>query len=310
MVSEPTVLVVGAGGSAPYGYPSGSALVDEIVNGLSGTGAPLFVLLKRPGFNFSDADLSGFRDSLFQSRRYSIDLFLEKHPEYMEVGKAAIAGALIPREQNQVRSSDPTLDWYRYLFDRLARNRNLNLKERLTILTFNYDRSLDHYLYQAFMHAYKLTSAETYSIFDELVILHLHGSLCTLPWQTKPPNDIPRPYGENAPGNSARQSAQGIRIIHELDPDDSTFQKAHAALATARRVLFLGFGYEPTNVHRLLGKDNWLEAAPLVNVHGTGYGLTQSEASDVKLMFKNRLQISGSKDDCLSLLRNSTALLS
>ena len=309
MVSEPTVLIVGAGGSMPYGYPSGSDLVDQIILGLNGNGAPLFILLKRMQMNFTENDINGFRESLFESRRYSIDLFLERHDEYMEIGKAAIAGALLKYEQGMVRSRDPKLDWYRHLFDRLARNRDSNKKGRLTLIVYNYDRSIDHYLFQAFMNAYKLSLAETIAIFQELEIIHLHGSLCPLPWQKMGPSDIPRKYGEDSPGTSARHAADGIRIIHELDPGELGFTRAHAALAASKRIVILGFGYEPTNVRRLFGKE-LSQIQVSATIHGTGYNLTESEASDVKAMFGRRLHMAGPSEDCLLFLRNHTALLS
>jgi hypothetical protein len=42
-----------------------------------------------------------------------------------------------------------------------------------------------------------------------------------------------------------------IRIIHEADPTTPEWEEAHKLLWQASHVVFLGFGYNPTNIERL-----------------------------------------------------------
>src|SRR5205814_8426766 len=55
MISVPTVLVLGAGASAPFGYPVGSALTERIKNELRP---------KQPGQLHHDLISAGFSDDL------------------------------------------------------------------------------------------------------------------------------------------------------------------------------------------------------------------------------------------------------
>ena len=88
MITIPTVLVLGAGASAPFRFPLGSQLRQNI---LGTVGA-----LAQVGY--SAADISRFCDAFLFSGKESVDAFLEHRTEFIEVGKAAIAQVLIPCE--------------------------------------------------------------------------------------------------------------------------------------------------------------------------------------------------------------------
>lgn len=226
----------------------------------------------------------------------------------MDIGKAAIAAALIVKEANEITCRNPNEDWYRYLFEKLSRNMDAGLDQPLTILTFNYDRCLDQYLHDAFLHSYAMSRDRILTLFQkQLQIIHLHGSLCSLPFQSEVGHT--RGYAKLLDRDGVRLSAPCIRIIHEQKDDDPVFQKAHEALMRAERIVFLGFGYESTNVRRLLA-GNWLQRDRRGPIVGTGYNLTHSEAEDVKKMFGGKLTIFGEEGDCRTVLRNQTGLLS
>jgi hypothetical protein len=60
-----------------------------------------------------------------------------------------------------------------------------NLKN-LTIITFNYDRSLEYYLYNRMQNLFGMTSQETGKLFNEsVVIYHMYGQLGSFEWQEK-----------------------------------------------------------------------------------------------------------------------------
>ena len=58
-------------------------------------------------------------------------------------------------------------------------------KSNLTIITFNYDRSLEHYLYNTFLNFTKsLTEKEKIEELKKLKIYHVYGKLADLPWES------------------------------------------------------------------------------------------------------------------------------
>ena len=71
MIHKPTVLVLGAGASMPYGYPSGSALREMLVD--QSTFDELIV-----GNLISRNDVGGFCERFLYSGMNSIDAFLSR----------------------------------------------------------------------------------------------------------------------------------------------------------------------------------------------------------------------------------------
>lgn len=71
-----------------------------------------------------------------------------------------------------------------------------------------------------------------------------------MPWQ----RDDGRFYDSNMDPDDLIKSGNSIKIIHEMSDieDDLEFEKAHSILKEAKKIYFLGFGYDRTNVERLL----------------------------------------------------------
>ncbi|MBL7961455.1 hypothetical protein JNL27_14570, partial [bacterium] len=102
MILENTVLILGAGASMPYDYPSGAVLKQGICRDLTthtNNVRPPAQELMRTGLDISE--IKSFRDALFFSGRQSVDEFLEHRNEFMTIGKRAIAQALIPHESKK-----------------------------------------------------------------------------------------------------------------------------------------------------------------------------------------------------------------
>jgi len=302
MVAENSVLVIGAGGSIPYGYPSGEQLVSSIISFFRSKKLGLRnEILER--FNFSEGNVLEFCSELESSSLYSIDAFLEKRPEYIEIGKAGIASILIPLEGNPLRVQQG--DWYRYVINRTIANFEAGEQARLTILTFNYDRSLDCALYESFITIYKNESAKLTSLLSRLKIKHLHGLLAPLPAFSEPP-EYSREYGdlENIP-DSVYQSSRAIKIIHEVTVDEQ-FKSARQALLEARCVCFLGFGYHRLNLGRLIHHPKSFTSDR--KVYGSSHGMTTSERGRLEALFGGGITMSAR--DCLTFLRENAEIFS
>jgi len=254
---------LGAGASIPFKFPSGWELVREICRKLEG-GQAIRQVLEGP-LQIPNAQLNAFRSALAASRQPSVDQFLEFRAEFLDVGKAAISAALIPYEQiAHLRPEQRS--WYDYLWDALRCPRDQFCENRLSIITYNYDRSLEQYLRSAIQNSYGISDDETTKLLLNIPIVHLHGSLGEL-------SPAGRPYTSDLNGDTVRRAAGSIRVIHEeiVEP----YQQAMPLIQQAEMICFLGFGYNPVNVERL-GVANWKTDAGLF---GTAYGYSDAERS-------------------------------
>lgn len=237
MITRPTVLVLGAGASAQYGFPLGPGLRDAVCrSALDGSGAKAYSSEEQLQYR-------EFAERLRKSAYRSVDAFLEDFPTYVETGKRAIAWELIGCE-NEDRLFPPSsgASWYDLLAECLLSDGGLNAfgSNRLTIITYNYDRSLEHYLTTVIANRKAWDYPSALQALSALPILHLHGKLGSL---------ADRPYSTDRAQLSL--AAQGIRIVHEADGTSDGFAKAQGAIEAADRLYMFGFGYYSKNMERL-----------------------------------------------------------
>src|SRR5688500_5322478 len=96
IVERNTVLILGAGTSMPYDFPSGVLLLRRIQNAMAGAHSALAPLLHQAGYDW--AQIQQFADAVQTCGRSSIDAFLGSRQDLADVGRAAIAALLIPHE--------------------------------------------------------------------------------------------------------------------------------------------------------------------------------------------------------------------
>ena len=128
MIKTLTVLVLGAGASKPFGFPTGQELLKLITHQLllfTPEQTTLGQTLLACGF--PAPDILRFASALHLSQRKSVDAFLEFRSEFLDVGKAAMIAALIPYEKPDTLFN--TGDWYQHLlkameapFDEMPKN--------------------------------------------------------------------------------------------------------------------------------------------------------------------------------------------
>jgi hypothetical protein len=83
MIKKPTTLILGAGASAPFGFPTGYELLLNKVLLLDNTSNPVFE-------SFPQVHVEAFKNALSKSGKKSVDSFLEHRPEFVPIGKSAI----------------------------------------------------------------------------------------------------------------------------------------------------------------------------------------------------------------------------
>lgn len=247
MIDENTVFILGAGASMPYGYPSGSRLREIILSKLGSSN----VIRDMVSLGFTEEKIAEFRKGLRYSATSSVDSFLEHRPEpeFMDIGKIAMAQVLIPNENQNSLFRNENDKWYTYLFNNLVTDSfNAFDKNKICFITFNYDRSLEQFLFIALKNRYGKSEDECASKLKNIPILHLHGKLNDLPWQNKDG----RPYTNQISSNEViEKAANEIKIIHEDIKDNSLFKEAHGYIENAQNIYFLGFGYHKANMDRL-----------------------------------------------------------
>ena len=312
MIEIPTVLILGAGASAPFGFPCGQALVDQVCDGILHKRPPIYSSLTKT--LISPPIAKEFAERLSRSGEDSIDAFLEYQTEvFVKIGKTAIAAALLPCERgkglfddfmnrrlrktqgNLTGDQDTVNNWYQYLWEQLKAPFDDFEKNKLSIITFNYDRSLEQYLFTVLKNKYSGKSDEEYAKkLNAISIIHVHGKLGDLPWQhavqdprfTVPyDSQSPNPHGfdreveyETFKEIWFSLASESIKVIHEGTDETNELKQARQLITGSNQLYFLGFGYHPTNLTRL-GVDV-LRKPP--KVMGTVYGLSYERIKEIK----------------------------
>jgi hypothetical protein len=152
MLSKNTVVILGAGASMPYGFPSGRDLLRSAQ--AFQTPETLADFIKSPASAGARPLFDALRDTLDQS----IDAMLETLPSVVvDAGKGFIARYLLNREFDaRTRRPNPTIDpqkvgypWIHYVWNALdLRSLKDFQASPIQFVTYNYDRSLEHALYQ------------------------------------------------------------------------------------------------------------------------------------------------------------------
>jgi hypothetical protein len=288
MLTRRTTFVLGAGASVPFGFPTGLQLSKEMVENLSPNGRVSNDLIRHCGF--TEAEILDFKLAFFYSGKNSVDAFLEHRTEFMKIGKAAMASVLIRYEipEDLFRYEN---NWLRYLYDRMNTSFKDFAKNKLSIITFNYDRTVENFFYTSLFNTYaKLRDNDYIIALSHVPIIHLHGRLGQLKYQ----GPHSRGYSPLVNDETMNLATENIKIIHEVNDD---FSRAKKILMEAEQIYFLGFGYNPKNMERLE-----VSSIPSNIAKGTALGMTAHEWSTVATLSGGKIErVEG---DCMECLRS------
>lgn len=292
MIEQPTVFVLGAGASCCYGFPCGIELMSRVHE-----------LLLREETNGFLSRYHGvevpltLKDDLHKVS--SIDDLIARRPEYERIGKLLIAGVISEHEKEAAFNfkhkegrSTYNNTWYNILwkqmYDGVLRLENLVESNAVSFITFNYDRSVEQFLFLAAKALYKGSDEATGSEIAQIPIIHVYGRLGALPWQNSS-QALTIPYThltltESQHAQQFKTCIANLRTYSEFHSGIS--QEIHGYLREAKNLYFLGFGYHPQNI-KLLETDMATVSGRERRMHiaGTAWkmGLAQKAAATQRL---------------------------
>ena len=278
MIETPTALVLGAGASFAYGLPLNDGLRSSLYNIGSESALGNSALVAA---GFSRDEILTFSEEFKLSQAPSIDEFLShRAADYSRVGKASIAAIIRAHERPGellIPTTDPKDHWHMYLWAQLTEDATFETLDRneLTVVTFNYDRSLETYLSYAMGARFRKTPEECAESLLKgwLSIIHVYG-------------EVAGNYGWNGTSidsilPSLTDSAlDKLHVIPEGDNRDTRVMQVRGVLSSAKRICFLGFSFQKLNLDRLDSKVTCTNNSPQGNfreVWGTAYGLKNKE---------------------------------
>lgn len=269
------VLILGAGASYHLGYPTGEGLINSLKNwhngrkiycsnGLEGDLLSMESLYRVPFFDDliqinNIPKYKNFFSALNENQVFkNIDTFLRNHPDQQEIGKQLIAAEIL-RCENRIWSTSE--NWYGQLVDSLVNCEDPEeiLQSDLSIITFNYDVSLEYFLYDQLLKMPKFFPylKDICEILQNRII-HVYGSVREASFE-----DIYKSYG-NFYG-SFKQEVHPTILLNEANKSSLEviygdkhknrelphIQSACELIYSAKKIYVLGFGFDINNTDLL-----------------------------------------------------------
>lgn len=311
MIEEPTLFILGAGASKPYGFPTGRELRRIIIASFSSDFKSLLAADSSLRTFERDRHIekaNEFVDHFSRSPVYSIDQYLALNQMYQHYGKIAIAYYIRMSEikskfleQAAPRYHDE--DWYGLIFNRMI----AGLKQpqdfekfrenRVAFITFNYDRSLEYFLYTSFLNTFLQGRREFEDRLNEIIhfpIIHVYGQIGKWGKQAGEQwEEYLRYYRDDSITFKEIQGlAEGISIIGERSVEDAK-AVIRGIVAQSRRIFFCGFGYAKENLD-IFGFPITIEQKLILMLYGTAKGMTEKEIQETRdYLVKNISSLGG-----------------
>lgn len=307
MITKKTVLVLGAGASQPYGFPTGQELMNEIQHLCETPNSPTRIHMRVAGAK--EEDVEDLLKALKVTQLASIDSLLEQRPSLKSVGKLAIAAVLIPKE-NAAKLRPREDHWYRQLFQNLV-DRQFD-GSKVTVISLNYDRSLEQYLFETLKADFSWSDDDASRAVQQIDFIHLHGQLGFLPWWNKDVKGSRRAYAATLSPEVLKGAANDIVIVSEFDEKNFPFMmRVQSALNSADVVGFLGFGYHRDVLERLKLTELSARREEL-EFFGSAYCLPRGRRSELGAIYPGIIvgdeqhRVGGFLNDCTLFFQSGT----
>ncbi len=329
MIRTDTTLIIGAGANREVEMPDGPELLSKIAAGFEFERLDSEVK-SRDLVNFSilfqrvadQLDLTydelvagamAIRDATLVST--SIDAILEQYghdPAVLAAGKLAIVYYTLQGESKSTMAIEPRgpgelplrgMDNWLFQLGQLIvkgvpRARAEECFEKLSIVCFNYDRAIEHYLPWVVMRAFGMTYEEACELVaNRLRIVHPYGVAGRLPWQGD--EDYGATWGDTDPANIVALSKR-IYTASQRAGSRQFQSYLRSEMSRGKRLGFLGFGFDPMNVAMLF--DELEHDNPDMLISLVGISETQQKAI-LRLIYR----LTGIEDESRITLENMKA---
>ncbi len=326
MLNEETVFILGAGASTHYGYPTGEKLIELVYNkaihiaesSKNPPGIPLGVEYFQNEYNSRHISPTYYQKQIIsecndlvtriqQINPIKIDSFLEQNPTLQAIGKIMVAWVLLECETQYARESandaiedyksaldKPKGDWIRFLMQALLYNcKSVGdlIKNRFHCITFNYDTSLERYLFT------RLCAIDIFRGHEDQIqrflayrVIHLYGKIHNDAYVAHEliPTEIPATLAnemQNEEGtttpwdeyyvtamNMAYEASKYIRIDSDKKSESQDdLKRSREAIQGSKTVYVLGYGFDENN-SKLAGLDQLHKSKYFGRVCFTNFG--------------------------------------
>lgn len=311
-MSKNTVFIIGAGASSEVNLPFGDELKNEITQLLDMRYDDFGTKLEHGDYPITQAlryfvqkqnskivDINPYLEKAWFIRdalplAISIDNFIDAHRDDDKIAlccKLAIVRSILQAEKNSLLYFDeqklnPNIDfdsltetWYTPFFQLLTENCDKNeLKDRfksITLIIFNYDRCIEHFMFNALKKYYDISEEKAAEIVNYLNIFHPYGSVGTLKWSDQ--KNYTK-FGADLNAQQLFDISQKIKTFVEgTDPDSSEILKIREHMSIAERLVFLGFAFHKLNM-QLIKPENEKELIKIEpDCYATTYNISESD---------------------------------
>lgn len=315
MFAKRTTIVVGAGASKEAGLPTGQDLKDLIAKSLNikfdwreqKSGDHKISEALRLHVRKSDTPGTDINPHLHAARHIfeampqalSIDNFIDTHRRDDKIelcGKLAIVRSILAAESRselyvdeqkrerrhpEFRNLQDT--WYTSFFQLLTENCRLeDLVERarsITLIIFNYDRCVEHFLYHALQNYYKASPQEAAEIVQTIEIHHPYGKVGFLPWQQR---SAAVEFGADPSPQQLLDLASQIKTFTEgTDPFSSEIASIRTSMLQASIVVFLGFAFHRLNMRLIAPGEAERGQRKKLICYATAKGISKSDCENL-----------------------------
>lgn len=176
-----------------------------------------------------------------------------------------------------------------------------DLKARLSkyaFVVFNYDRSLEHFMYLALQQHAQLTDRAAAEVVNSMNIFHPYGHLGPLPWQIRHEGEFVLDFGTKPDASSVFDAGQRLRTFSEgTEPSSSSVEDIRTHVALARQIVFLGFAFHDMNVEVLSSKGFSAVKGTNPLVLGTAYRISEPNREHICSTLRECLGVPGRADE-------------
>jgi len=320
MSNKKTLFIIGAGASTEVNLPDGTGLKQEIANllnikfdrlGFTQTSGDcsIYRALQIYASQSKETTTKPYIEAAQHIQRampqaISIDNFIDSHKGNNKIelcGKLAIARAILEAEKNSSIFIDNSNHYNRLDFGQLEKTWYTNFMklitenctkdtvskrlESVTLIIFNYDRCVEHYIYNFIQNYYDLDFAKTGDLVKKIEIYHPYGAVGALPWQCEKSKDYTQAvnFGSELEPNKLLEVAQKIKTFTEgTDPNSSEISSIRNNVVNADNIVFLGFAYHELNMELLMPNNFAMNSAKFHWCFGTAKEISDANCETIR----------------------------